>query len=469
MEISIKQKLFSGGIWVIGGKFFSFTSHLAVSALMARLMPPNQMGIYFLISSSVNFYMMFSLLGMERSVVRTVAESLALDQSERASAAVRYILQFGLLSSTVISILTITDTGRMIAARIFNLSLTGDVSIYPAIWIIILTLETLVVESFRGYHDIRFATIFNGLLTYMFSALALGFIFWQNGKADIALVLKVIVVAHSLNIMIAFFSLCKTTPIFRLRNTGSISRSHVLRTSWPLYFTNIAVFVMSSGQLWLLASFSTKSSVAIYGAVDRFMVLLTTTLSMVKFVILPTIGHLYTKKDYHRLERVLRSSATIAGLPAMGGFLLIILFGKGLLHYVYGDYYTAGYSALLILAIANLVNVFTGVPGVLLVMAGKEKILLVLSVVTSSIGFTLGFILVRRMDFLGVTIGNATGIILYNIIMCWYCKSRLSLNTLMSFSEFFSLIAKLRVEYSNYSFAGAIGKQFRKTIFRIKP
>jgi len=455
-------------MWVVAGKFFSFFIHLAVTALMARLLPPDEMGIFFLISSLVNFYMMFSLLGMERSIVRTVAESLALDQPERASAAVRYVLQFGLLSSSVVAFLTMSEAGQMISERIFNMALTREFLIYSAAWVILLTLETLVVESFRGFHDIRFATIYNGLITYIFSSLALGFILLRSEKADITLVLQVIIIAHAINFMIAFFSLLKTTPIFRLRNTGVISRSHVLRTSWALYFTNISLFFMSSGQLWLLAYASTKESVAIYGAVSRFMILLTTTLTMVKFVILPMIGHLYTKKDYHKLERVLRSSATIAGLPAIAGLFLIIVFGKTILYYVYGPYYTAGYTALLILAVANLINVFTGVPGALMVMAGKENILLVFSVFSSLIGFALGFLLVGPMDCAGVAIGGGTGIILYNLIMFWYCKTRLSINTLMSFQEFFSTVSTLRYNYFNYSPAGAIGKQFRKKILRIK-
>ena len=342
MHKSIKQKLFSGGVWVVAGKILGLFSGLAVNAFLARLLSSGEMGVYFLILSLVNFFAMFALLGMDRSIVRIVSESLALDLPARAREAVRYVLQFGLVSSITVAILLVSGIGQLLSEKIFSSILMSGLIYYAAIWLVLFTIQRLIAEAFRGLHDIRFATIFNGLIASVISAVALGLILWRHEKADINLALSVIIAAYGINIVLAFSFLSKSIGKLSDKNTGAISRTDVMRTSWPLYFTNIVLLSLQQGHLWLLGYYSTKESVAIYGAVVRLLVLITAALSIVTLVIPPMISQLYTKKRYSEVEKVLRSTATIAGVPSGIALLLMMFFGKSMLFYLYGDLYTRG-------------------------------------------------------------------------------------------------------------------------------
>ena len=432
MHQTLKKRLVSGGLWVLGGKIYSVFVQLAVNALLARLLLPSDVGLYFLIASLVEFFVIFSLLGMKRSIVRTISEALAKKQPTRASQAVRFAMQIGLLASVILALSLVSGAGQMVAEKVFGSPLMGNLIYLPAIWLVVLTLLTIIAESFRGYHDIRFATLFNRMVANTIIASILGFLAITNQAVDIRIILTFVVVAYAINLMVALLVIQSYLGKGTRPQRAGISRSELLQKSWVLYFNDIVLFLSFQGQLWLLSYYSVKEDVAIFGAVLRLMTLVTATLNMLRMTILPTIGDLYTKQQYREVEKVLRVSATIAGLPAIAGLLLIILFGKNILFIIFGSHYTAGYMALVVLAMANLINVFTGTPAVLMIMASKENYLLGFSLISGVLSILTSFLLVGRLSYLGVAIGAGVGIVLYNILMVYFCKKKLSILTILS-------------------------------------
>ncbi len=193
MEKSLKSKLLSGGTWVVGIKLFMLPISLGLNAILSRILSPGEFGVYFLIFSLVNISMLFSLLGMERSIVRLVSESLALKQQGRARKAIIFVLQYGLVSSVFVDLLLLFGIGELISIDIFESELMNKLILFPALWLILFTLQTLVVESFRGLHDIKYATIFNGLISNILSFIVLGTLLIIGLKIKI----EVVIVYHN--------------------------------------------------------------------------------------------------------------------------------------------------------------------------------------------------------------------------------------------------------------------------------
>lgn len=432
---SIKERLLQGGMWVVGIRALKLVTGLAVNALLARLLSPNEMGVYFLIFSLVNFLMLFSLLGMDRHIVRLVAESLALGRTERAREAISYVLQLGVLSSVLMGTMIVSGVGHILTERVFRSPLMGELIYFPAIWLILFTIQKLVIESFRGLHNIRLASIFDGLFTSLIAAVTLGGLFWRYAKVDASVVLSVMIVACGTNLLIAFFFLKKETVMLARDGTAKISRSDIVKASYPLCLAFIVLSGMQQSHLWLLGHYSSKESVANFGSVLRLMVLVTATLDVVRLVVPPMVGDLYTKRNFSKVQEVLRTTATLAGIPSILALLMLICFGEKVLYYLYGPHYASGYPALIILAVGHLLNVLTGTPGVLLVMASKEKFLLWSALASGSIGFGVSIFLVETMDYIGVAIGASTGIIMQNFLMAWYCWKSTSIKTFMGLRE----------------------------------
>lgn len=411
-------------------------NNIAVNAILARLLTPDDMGLYFLVASIVHFFMLFSGFGMERSIVRLLSEALAFKDARRTFDSVKYIMQIGFLSSVIVALILFSRIGRVVTEKIFGSDISSGAMVYAGLWIIILTMRKLIVESFRGFHDIRFAIIFQGLISSFISACVLGLVFIENVKITLETVLLIVIASYGASLVFAsVFLLIKLLPFKNGREKQKISRLDVLKGSWVLWFLNLMNFLTTSGLIWLLAYFSSKESVAIYGAVARLMVLITTTLTMLKMVTLPMVGDLYAKGKFKKLEKVLRVTATYAGLPSIIGLMVLALFGRSFLTFLYGTHYALGYTTLLVLSIANIINVFTGTPGLLMVMASREKVMLAFRLISGTIGFIVCILLVDTLDHVGVAIAAGTGDCLFNLAMMVYCRRKLSINTLMSFSE----------------------------------
>jgi O-antigen/teichoic acid export membrane protein len=172
--------------------------------------------------------------------------------------------------------------------------------------------------------------------------------------------------------------------------------------------------------------------------------LFTATTEFVRLIIPPLVSQLYTENRNSEVEKVLRSTATIAGVPSLIALLFVILFGKSVLLYLYGNHYAIGYATLLVLSGAHMINILTGTPGVLLVMASKEKFLLVAAVISGLLGISISISLVKSMGYLGVAIGAGVGIVVQNLMMAGYCFQVMSINTFMSIREIYIITQKAK-------------------------
>ncbi|MBU0481695.1 MAG: oligosaccharide flippase family protein [Proteobacteria bacterium] len=433
MDDAIKRNLFSGGLWVVGLKILALPIGLILVALLTRMLSAEEMGVYFLCVSLMDFLVLFSLLGMERSIVRIISGSLALAMPGRARQAIRRTLSIGALSAMVAAALLLSGFGRFVSVRIFNSVVMGELISYLAVWLALVTLQRLIAESFRGLHDTRLATLFDGLIPNFLYIAVLATLFLLEVKIDINTALLILICTYAVNILAGSAALFQSTS--RLSGAGSIHASEILKTSWPFCFSAIFLTGLQQGHLWLLGYYSTAESVALYGAAWRVVILLTATLQIVRLVIPAMVAKLYAEKKHADLEKVLRSTATIAGVPSIIALLFILIFGKTILHHLYGESYAGGNLILTILAVANIINLCTGVPGVLLMMSSKEKVLLAISIFSGSLSILVSFVLIGRYDYIGVAIGAGTGIAVQNLLMAGYCLKKMRINTFISLKE----------------------------------
>ena len=70
---------------------------------------------------------------------------------------------------------------------------------------------------------------------------------------------------------------------------------------------------------------------------------------------------------------MLRTVATIAGLPALFALFTFIAFGDTLLFFIFGEFYVDAWVVLVVLSVGKLVNVWTGSCGVTLMMTGTPS------------------------------------------------------------------------------------------------
>jgi O-antigen/teichoic acid export membrane protein len=218
----------------------------------------------------------------------------------------------------------------------------------------------------------------------------------------------------------------------------------IMRVALPLAVTNLTIFVMTQADLWILGAFRPPDEVAIYGAAARAVVLIAMPLVILNSVLPPLIAQMYAQGNRRQLERTLRATAAVAGIPAFFVLMAFIFFGKPILGLVFGDYYSDGATVLALLSIAQLVNVWTGAGSITLGYTGHQATIMTLTVAAGLVVIVAGLLVVGPYGATGVAAAVASGISAYNVALWLATRLKTGMWTHMGFSGFSDAIRVVR-------------------------
>lgn len=428
IPLPLKGHLLSGGAWALGGLVITAVTGLVVNVLLARLLNPEELGAYFIIVSLISVATLLAQLGMNYTVVRLVAESLGKGQLRLARIAVLSVLRYGALGAFVVAGILNLGLGQWLAHRIFNSTLIGEMVGLAAVWVVVATFQNLMAESFRGFHDIRLASIFGGSVSFggpftiAISTIILALLWVIKGHSNLAQVLISFIVAGFISALIA--GLWLGGKLRFMEGDGNLQTREIWAMAWPLLITNLTLFVITQADIWVLGSFRSQEEVAIYGAAFRLAMLVSMPLIIVNAVMPPLIADMYAQGKRAELERTLRMTATLSGIPALMVVLIFAAFGSPILELVYGGYYREGAVVLALISIGQLVNVWAGSCGFTLIMTGNQVTTMGITVVCGFLTIAGALWLVKDYGAFGVASVAATTMILQNFLMLLFAKKK---------------------------------------------
>lgn len=419
-EPSLRQRLLAGGAWVVAGKVVTAASALLANALLARLLAPEALGAYFLVFSVTSFFAVVAQMGLSQAIVRLVAESLATQRPGRAARAVRLACRLTAASTAVIAVLLGAGLAAAIAEHFFSSALMAGVAGFTALWVIVQTFQRVLSEAFRGYHDIRMATLLGGTLTAVLTALLFaGLWLLRDDGAGLRTVLSLAIAAGAANAILAGILIAPRT---HSAGEGGLAARELVQVALPLWITNIMVLGLTQADLWIIGLFLTERDVAVYGAVTRLIASIVTPLLLVNNVISPYIAQLHATGQRDKLEKMLRTAATLATLPAVAILIVFAFFGEQILELVYGEFYGAGATALLILAAGQVVNVAAGSCGLTLIMTGHQTLAMAITIATGALAVGGALLAVERFGIEGVAVAVAGALAIQNMAMIIFTK-----------------------------------------------
>jgi O-antigen/teichoic acid export membrane protein len=412
-----------GSAWALGGRIALAFAGLATSALLGRLLSPRDFGVLFLAFSVVRFSSVFSL-GLSSTALRFVAESLGLGQPGRARNVLIRILVIAAISTSAIGVIYFLFGGSILA----DLSRTpalGVIAGLTACWIIATSFQTLLGDIFRGFHDIRLFAIFGksdagfgSLMTGVLLTVGLAILWVSGGSSDLVTVTIFAVGSGVMSVLLASWMLgtkLKSLPSEEEKES-SIGYRQILGVAWPLAVSNFVSIALIQTSFWVVAAFRPETEVAVYGAAWRLIALVVVPLLIVNTVVSPVVAESYAQGRTETLQYVLRSTATVAGVPALVVLLGFMLFGGPILGVVFGDYYRQGALLLMALGFGYLVMVWMGSSGIVMAMTGHQTLQMVISTFAAAITIAAGFLSVQYYGALGVAVCTAAGMALQSVL-----------------------------------------------------
>ncbi len=428
-SINIKKRLLSGGTWAFSGKILIAFSGLAVNALLARLLPLDEMGAYFLTLSMVSILATAAQFGLSKTIVRLVAESMGTDRPARARMAVRLTIRLVGLSALVIACVLAFGGGAWVAERLFHSTLMSQVVGLAAVWIILIAFQQLIAEVYRGFHDIRLATIFGGLVTGLLAMVIFLGLWLLQGHSNLNQVILITLVAGFSSVALSSLILWKKLRVLPLPAGDEVGISDIISISWPLWITNLSSFALLQADLWIMGLFRSPEEVAVYGAVARIVLLVTMPLLIVNAVVPPLIAEMHSQGKTKELEKALRTVVTFAGLPSLVILGIFVFFGNFVLGLFFGESYRVGDIMLVILSVGQLASVWTGSCGQALMLTGHQMTLMMITIVSGLSTIIGAWLLINAYGGVGVASAAAAGIIIQNLLMVLYAKKKVGVWT----------------------------------------
>lgn len=415
----VTRRLLSGGAWALGGKLFVGINVLAANFVLARLLSPADLGAYFLIFNGVVLGAVVAQLGMGQTVVRLVAQAMATGRDQVVPRVVNQALRVVLVGAAVVA--GAAGLVILIAPAAIPAGVAHAAGL-AAMWVVIVTLQGLVAETFRGLHDLRGTVLFSGITagvlspliaTVVYTVLWLGF-----GRSDLRTVAAVAVVAGGFALAVGSRSLYR-----RLGQIGPALREDespgLLRLAWPLWVAQIAGALTAYADVWVLGLFRPVQEVAVYGAAVRLATLVVLPFVVINAASAPIIAELYAQERRGQLQRLLQGLTAISMVPAALIALAYALGGGMAMGAVFGGYYRHGAMVLAVLGIGQLVNVGSGPCALTLMMTGHQRVMMRSVLVTSALILCASAWAAFEYGVFGVAVAVAAGMGIQNAVLWW--------------------------------------------------
>lgn len=428
IQTLIQNRLFKNGVWAISSKVIVLPLGLLISALLARVLSPENMGTYIFAQSIVLSGVVIAQLGLGPTAVRTIAASLGIGDLASVSGNVRNLLVWGLVGAIVTAIFV-----NLLSNFI---GIDSNIVLWVSLWIVVLACQKLLAEILRGFHDIRSAALIGdasagGVFSYSIVAISL-LIFWSTlGEIQLTTALSVTIIAGTAAILLALIILIKTVRNLNVPKGGK--RHHfswkILYAALPVLIHTIANQVQNQSGIWMLEAFQSSSEVAQYGVAARLVALITVPLSVVNSVISPIIPDLYWQGKKDKLEKTLRGLTTLSTIPAMLILFIFWVAGPFIMEFLYGEFYRSASNILIILTIGVVFNVMAGSSGLTLLMTGHQRTLMGISIFSGLITIIGVYYAAIMFGTVGVATVVSISLLFKNLLMIIYTRRLLGIWT----------------------------------------
>ena len=390
----------------------------------------------------VTIFSIVAQFGLPQLIVRLVSENIAQNKIKELKSNIYTIVIIAFFSCFLVGIIVISFGGEWIAINVFNDPKVVGVVNLVAFWMVALSFQQIIVETFRGFHDIKMASLFSGVISNFILVIIFSIMFYLD-KSNYYLVIQLFTFAAIISVLVSAYVLGRRLVVLN-KEKFELNSANIISDAWPLWITSISVFILTYSDLWIVTYFLNKTDVALYGSSAKLLILLSLVVSLSYAVLPPIIAEMNKKGEFEKLQNILRSFAFGNTLVVAPIFLIILLFPSYVLEVFFGESYIAASSVLILLSIGKLFNVVTGIRGYVLILTGHGRILMKISLITGFLNIVFCSLGATYWGIIGVGFGAMSAMIIQCLLEMIAVKHKLGIWTHLSFIEFKNLLNKFK-------------------------
>jgi len=447
---SVSQRLLRGGVIAVLGRSAIAFGVVLLNSLVARMLSPEETGLFFLALSIVTVAAVIADFGFGKTLLRIIPDAVSTGEEARALLHIRRVFIAATITIFITAVVLISPFGTWLAEKLSHGPLLGELMPLVALWLIVTVILSLLAETCRGYHQIAAAIFYGGALTgfgnILLVTLALLTAWFSAFSIDLQQLITLFIFSGSVLVLLASIRLQRKLRLSssRLNEGNSRSVKSLFVLAWPFWVSSMAMILMTHAEIWILGYLRPPEEVAAFALVARLALLVSFPLIIVNSVLPPIISELYAKDDIKKMERMLRGSAGITSLASLLIFLFLMFSGDWLPRFLFGEYFSGNWNIMMVLAAGWLFHVWAGSGGFVLSMTDNQKNGMIINVLAGGLTLLAGLWLTDLYGGLGMAIASSSGIVLINILMLLMIRRKLDMNIYAGLSGFKDILDEVR-------------------------
>ena len=383
---------------------------LVLSVMLARILGVTKFGIFSLYLSIVGLLTVPSLLGAENILVREISIYRAsgnfycikelLINSRRASLFFSFFLIF--IVATIAAFLY-PDRSKLVP---FLMAL------------IIVPLQTCIRLNsavLRGLGHVLQGQLALTFRPFILIVLVCLTYILYNRNMDLQIVLFLFIFSVIIMVTCTYMQIRRKLDLGPRSARTEFDKSRWIKSILPFVFLSIMQILNAEFSVLLLGTLQGATAVGIYRVAQHGSEIIPFCLIAVNMAIAPTVSELFFRDDKKRLQELIDKSVLFMLSFALPVMFFLIISGKWFISSLFGFEYISAYYPMIILILGQLVNVGMGSVGLLLNMAGLERITAIGVTISSIICLILNTVLIPFWGPLGAALATSGSLIIMNI------------------------------------------------------
>jgi O-antigen/teichoic acid export membrane protein len=370
--------------------------------LAARLMGGHDSGLFFLCLTWVNLSSTAARMGLERAMSRHIAAELAVGHGHAARRAMLTGLGWTALASLAAAGLTLL-VAEPAAHLLFHQDDLARPLMIAALILPPQTLAFAVGFVLVGLNRGVAAQMVQSALPPLLSLAAL-----VAGLDRLDMVLSVYACSYTVCCLIGVGFIARDwhRKMIERGYTGETAPEalpSLWTTAWPFLTIELVQVSLLSLPVLMLGVFADARSVSEFSIVSRLTMLINTILVSMALIAAPAFARHHRRHEYEQLRRVERQTRLLAMAICLPAIAIMMIFPRLLLSLLGSDF-TVASTALIVLALGQIVNTFLPTQDMMLSMTGHGRTLRRLNVQQLLVCLVLSAVLIPGFGLMGAAV-----------------------------------------------------------------
>jgi len=188
----------------------------------------------------------------------------------------------------------------------------------------------------------------------------------------------------------------------------------ILNFSFPVWLSSLMLKFQGNIQTIFIGSLNTIAGVGIFSVASQATTISGEFSSAINTSSKPIIAELHERGDIVQMSRIYQTTNKWVITVQLPIFIMMVMFPAAIMS-IFGQSFTGGATALIILAVADLANTATGMGGAIIDMTGYTRLKLINSIARLVLYIGLDFLLIPKFGIIGAALAVLIGEAMVNI------------------------------------------------------